>query len=246
MDRPLVVSAGMPRAGSGWFYNLVHDLLVTCGGQDARSVRKRYRLSHLLTEVNCNISTLKSARLIPVQVPTVFGNWFAIKTHAGPSSYALWANRRNLITIIYIYRDPRAAMLSAYEYGQRTRSNDRGNAFSELTTLDEAAQFMLSYTKIWDAWALENGIFKVRYEDLVNNFDAEFKRLTGHLGIEKDQRDLASLIDSYRPGMKDTQRKGLHFSFGQIARFRDVYTPRQLQEYTQVFEPYLERMGYSK
>jgi hypothetical protein len=31
----LVLSAGMPRAGSGWFYNLTHDLLLANGAQDA-------------------------------------------------------------------------------------------------------------------------------------------------------------------------------------------------------------------
>ena len=35
----LILSVGMPRAGSGWYYNLTHDLIVSSGGQDARQVR---------------------------------------------------------------------------------------------------------------------------------------------------------------------------------------------------------------
>ena len=28
LGKPLIVSVGMPRAGSGWHYNLIHDLVV--------------------------------------------------------------------------------------------------------------------------------------------------------------------------------------------------------------------------
>jgi hypothetical protein len=32
------------RAGSGWHYNLIHDLMETTGCADARDIRERYRL----------------------------------------------------------------------------------------------------------------------------------------------------------------------------------------------------------
>jgi hypothetical protein len=212
----------MPRAGSGWYYNLIHDLVVANGGQDAREIRRRYRLDRLLTEVNCNISTLKPFRLIPVQVPTIFGNRFAIKTHAGPSGYALWTNQNNLIRIIYIYRDPRAAMLSAYEYGQRALAKGRPNAFSHLTTLDEAAEFMLFYVKIWEDWTNADHILLVRYEDLVRDFDTEFYRLITYLGVDTSEDGLSFLLDAYRPEKGDTQQKGTHFSDSRLNRCRII------------------------
>lgn len=48
------VSAGMPRAGSGWFYNIMHDLVVAMGGEDAREIRRRFLLQPILTEINCS------------------------------------------------------------------------------------------------------------------------------------------------------------------------------------------------
>jgi len=56
----IVLSVGMPRAGSGWHYNLVHDLMKITGCADARDIRERYRLQDILTEVNCNIGVLSA------------------------------------------------------------------------------------------------------------------------------------------------------------------------------------------
>ena len=56
----IILSVGMPRAGSGWYYNLTNDLILATGGQDARQIRKKYHLGRILTEVNCNIGTLDS------------------------------------------------------------------------------------------------------------------------------------------------------------------------------------------
>lgn len=244
MSAPLVVSAGMPRAGSGWYYNLVHDLVVAGGGQDARLIRERFRLKRFLTEVNCNISTLNAFRLIPVQIPCIIGNRFAIKTHAGPSRYALWTNQNNLITFVYIFRDPRAAMLSAYEYGQRSLTRGRTNAFSHLISLDAAAEFMLFYVKVWETWSITDGVLIVKYEDLIREFDVEFDRLAAFLGVQGGSNRLKPVLEAYRPEKGDTQQKGMHFNMGQIDRFRDVFSSEQLQNYTSHFEPYLGRMGY--
>ena len=145
MREVLILSAGMPRAGSGWYYNLIHDLVMTSGGQDARSIRKQYHLQRYLTEVNCNISTLNPYRLLPVFVPALMGNKYAIKTHAGPSKLVHWLHSMEAITILYIYRDPRAATLSAYEYGRREYVNHRQNASYQIRRLVGAPEFCQFY-----------------------------------------------------------------------------------------------------
>jgi hypothetical protein len=73
----------MPRAGSGWHYNLVHDLMKTTGCADAREIREKYRLQDILTEVNCNIGVLSARRLGMVALPALMGKTFVIKAHAG-------------------------------------------------------------------------------------------------------------------------------------------------------------------
>ena len=106
----IVLSVGMPRAGSGWHYNLIHDLMKTTGCADAQDIRKKYGLQKILTEVNCNIGVLSPRRLAMVTLPALMGNTFVIKAHAGPSSASRLLASLGLLRITYIYRDPRDAM----------------------------------------------------------------------------------------------------------------------------------------
>jgi hypothetical protein len=241
----LVLSAGMPRAGSGWHYNLVHDLVVAAGGTPAGLVRRRYFLSRILTEVNCNIGHLGSHRLLPVLVPVLLGKTFTIKAHAGPTPLTLSLVRRGMIRVTYIYRDPRAALLSAYEYGQRGLAEGRRNAFSRLTTLDQAAEFMRPYVGISEAWLACEQALHVRYESLVSDYETEADRLVRFLSLS----DLAEIVEDplgrYRPERRGGGQKGTHFSRGETERFRRVFSVEQLSAYNQMFRPYLERMGYA-
>ncbi|MCL4824629.1 MAG: hypothetical protein KJZ57_10465, partial [Anaerolineales bacterium] len=108
----IVLSVGMPRAGSGWHYNVIHDLMAATGAADARDIREKYRLQKILTEVNCNIGVLSARRLAMTTVPALMGNTFVIKAHAGPSTWSRLLEAICLLKVAYIYRDPRDAMLS--------------------------------------------------------------------------------------------------------------------------------------
>ena len=79
----IVLSVGMPRAGSGWHYNLIHDLIKTTGLADARDIRDKYGLQKILTEVNCNIGVLSVRRLGMVTIPAVLGNTFVLERVGG-------------------------------------------------------------------------------------------------------------------------------------------------------------------
>ena len=245
MSPRLIISAGMPRAGSGWYYNLVHDLVVASGGQNAREIREKYYLQNLLTEVNCNISTLRFQRLAPVLLPTLFGNRYVVKTHAGPTKFSNWLNRSGRISTIYIYRDPRAALLSAYEYGQKAIMQDRKNAFSQIKSMDDAGEFMQIYAKIWEAWSQADYVLLVRYENLISDYPIEFNRLVDHLKLKMEKSQSDPIFDEYRPEKGQSGRKGTHFSKGQSERFRDAFSPSQLEHFTNKFEPELTRMGYT-
>ncbi len=245
MKRGLFLSIGMPRAGSAWHYNLIHDLVKAGGGQDAREIRRRYHLKALLTEVNCNIGTLSPARLLPVWIPSLFGNNYAIKTHAGPSRMALAFIRRGWITPTCIFRDPRAALLSAYEYGQRALTKGRSNAFSHLTTLEKAAEFIELYVRIWQEWMSCEDVLAVRYENLVNHYDEEVDRLIGFLGLNGSDHAIQSVLERYRPERGGTGQRGTHFSQGQVERFRKVFTAEQMAIFNEAFIMSLEKMGYS-
>lgn len=239
----IVLSVGMPRAGSGWHYNLVHDLMRTTGCADARQIREKYRLQGILTEVNCNIGVLSARRLARVTVPALMGNTFVIKAHSSPTSGSRLLQRLGLLRITYIYRDPRDAMLSAYDYGRRALQKGRPNAFSYLTDFQKSLDFILEYVDIWEKWMKEKDVLIARYEDLLTNYDNEVARLVPFLKLNPGNLDVQKVIDSYRPGVAEGQQ-GLHFYKGKIGRFRDAYTVDEQAVLNEKLRPYLERMEY--
>ncbi|MDH5505600.1 MAG: sulfotransferase domain-containing protein [Anaerolineae bacterium] len=239
----IVLSVGMPRAGSGWHYNLTHDLVVASGGVPARAIRRRFRLGRILTEVNCNIGTLSAKRLLPVLVPGLLGSTFVIKAHAGPKPLAKLLIRAGLLRTTYIYRDPRAALLSAYEYGRRAVAKGRPNAFSPLENIDMAIDFIGEYVRIWQAWMAFDQVLHVRYEDLLADYDAEITRLLSFLRITANEHT-AAVVEQYRPGHASEDQQGLHFHKGQAERFRDALSAEQLAACARAFGPVLEQMGY--
>jgi hypothetical protein len=202
----IILSVGMPRAGSGWHYNLIHDLMKTTGAVDARVIREKYRLQAILTEVNYNIGVLSARRLGMVTLPALLGNTFVIKAHAGPTPNSRLLQRLGLMRITYIYRDPRDAMLSAFEYGQRGLKRGRPNAFSHLTDFQKSLDFIMDYVRIWDRWSREKDVHITRYEDLQTDYDNEVNQLVKFLKLNGDSADIQRVIESYHgPGSRGAE-----------------------------------------
>ncbi|HET6846587.1 MAG TPA: sulfotransferase domain-containing protein [Anaerolineales bacterium] len=239
----IVLSVGMPRAGSGWHYNLIHDLMQTRGCAEATEIRTRFHLERVLTEVNCNIGVLSPRRLALVSIPALLGNSFVIKAHSRPTSSFRLLRALGLIRATYIYRDPRDAMLSAMNYGERALRQGRPNAFSHLTNFAAAVDFMHLYVGVWDAWTREKTVLIARYEDLLEKYEDEAARLARFLGLNPSARAVREVINRLRPERAEG-RQGTHFFRGRIGRFREVFSLEQQNVLAKAFEPFLSRMGY--
>jgi hypothetical protein len=240
----IILSVGMPRAGSGWHYNLIHDLVVASGGKNARQIRTEFHLSKVLTEVNCNISALTMRRLFLVLPASLAGNTFVIKAHSGATAVGDLFINSGWMKAMYIYRDPRDAMLSAMEFGKRTLEKGRPNAFSHLTDLDTSIEFMLKYCSIWETWVSRKSVFSARYEDLLMDYEGEVKKLETFLKLEQKNQEIIDIIEKYRPGQAKEGRDGLHFFKGQIGRYKERFSNAEQKQMTEKFAPYLNKMGY--
>jgi hypothetical protein len=186
---------------------------------------------------------LSARRLSVVALPALVGNTFVIKAHAGPTSASRLLQRMGLLRITYIYRDPRDAMLSAYDYGQRALQKGRPNAFSHLTDFQKSLDFIMDYIHIWEKWTRERRVLVARYEDLLTDYDHEVARLLGFLKLSADNPDVEKVIVTYRPGAAEGQQ-GLHFYKGKIGRFREAYSVDEQKILREKLGPYLQRMGY--
>ena len=241
----IVLSVGMPRAGSGWHYNLIHDLMKTTGCADARDIRERYHLLNILTEVNCNIGVLSARRLGMMMIPALLGKTFVIKAHAGPTPLALWLIRAGQLIPMYIYRDPRDAMLSAHENGQRALEKGQPNAFSHLVDFNASLDFILEYVRISQAWMKVQDILHTRYESLVSDYSTEAVRMVAFLGLDREAETIQAVVEKFRPESARSDQKGLHFSTGKSGRFRQKYTAEQHAVLAERLGDYLVEMGYA-
>jgi hypothetical protein len=240
----IVLSAGMPRAGSGWHYNLVNDLMRTTGCAEATDIRARFHLQGVLTEVNCNIGVLSARRLALVMIPALLGNTFVIKAHSRPTSASRLLQVLGLLRVTYICRDPRDAMLSAMEYGRRATDKGGPNAFSPLTDFAPALDFMLVYVHVWEGWLHEKNVLISRYEDLLGDYENECIRLAEHLGLDASRPDVRAVMAQYRPASAENQQ-GTHFFKGRVGRFRAAFSASEQAVLAERFGPFLTRMGYA-
>ncbi len=241
----IILSVGMPRAGSGWHYNLVHDLLATTGCDEAREIREKFGLQGILTEVNCNIGVLSARRLIMVTRPALLGHTFVIKAHSAPTVWARALIAGGLMRATYIYRDPRDAMLSAFDYGKRVlEKQGRPNAFSHLTDFPKTMNFFAEYVAGWEQWMKIPAVLKTRYEDLLQNYDVEAGRLVDFLGVDQTGDKVPAVVDKYRPEGQVQGQQGTHFFKGQVGRFRERYSADEQKILADKFGETLKKMGY--
>ncbi len=241
----IILSVGMPRAGSGWHYNLIHDLMDTTGCDDARDIRANFGLQNILTDVNCNIGVLSARRLIMVSRPALMGHTFVIKAHSSPTIWARALIQGGIMRATYIYRDPRDAMLSAFDYGKRVlEKQGRPNAFSQLTDFEKTTSFFVEYVKDWEKWMQVSGVLKARYEDLLQNYDDESRKLVKFLGMDLANEAVTRVIEKYRPNGQVQGQQGTHFFKGQVGRFRERYTSDEQKILIKQFGKTLEKMGY--
>ncbi len=241
----IILSVGMPRAGSGWHYNLIHDLMETTGCAEARDIRAQYKLEGILTEVNCNIGVLSLRRLGMVSIPALQGKTFVIKAHSAPTFWAQALIQGGLMKATYIYRDPRDAMLSAHDYGQRVlEKQGRPNAFSHLTNFQKTMDFFVEYVEGWEKWMQVPGVLKARYEDLLQHYDSEAGKLIRFLGVDAGDEKVKAVVEKYRPGGQVQDQQGTHFYKGQVGRFRERYSADEQKILADTFGKYLQGMGY--
>lgn len=249
MKSKIILSIGMPRSGSAWYYNLTHDLVVAAGGADARKVREKYRLQRFLTEINCLIPSVSFYRLLPVMFPSVFEAPYVINSHAERKPLANIFIKLGLLKPTFISRDPRDVALSAFEYGQRELENKTGyrkggRFFSQFSTIDDALYYMEEYLQVAKSWLTCPHALNVRYEDLLLDYKQEAWRLVDFLEINNNTPGLDETIEKYDPAQKSSREKGTHFSKGKIGRYRQLFTEEQKELSMQIFGTYLESQGY--
>ena len=244
----VVVCAGMPKAGSAWYFNLVDTLLMASGGRGAHDVRRRLAQETLLKGRNCAIANLSPTSVQALVTLARQGECFATKTHEPPSKALVQTLMDGRTKATYIYRDPRDAMISALEYGVRLRSlGIKDEVFTPTRTLVSIAQaYVSNLTLVWEQWRVMPSTHILKYEDLVADPVAEVLKTAEVLGLDvgvETSKDVVNEVAQVVGGGNRDQGV-LHFNKGKVGRYREIMTAAEQRFCLDVFGPWLELMGY--
>jgi len=245
MNKHVILSVGMPRAGTGWFHNITQVLVQASGGVQANYIRNKYHLGRFLTEVNCNIGTISAYRLLPVLLPIVFEPSYVIKLHGGRKPLADRLISTGLIKATFIYRDPRDAALSIYEYGQTAQKYDYvNNDFAHIRSIEEAIDYITAYIEIARGWISAPDVLVVKYEEMFDDFDIIVDKLLDYLKLDLEIHEALGLIENFKPGANVVNRRYTHFKKGIVGRHQEKFTANQLRMCRDKFGEFLSEVGY--
>ncbi len=244
----LIVSAGMEKSGTGWYFNLTNDVLVAAGHSDSRQIREQYGLHSIMEHFNCNIGKLTASKLLGFKAPLQDGKTFCVKTHGGYTSDLADFMQDEQVKATYIYRDPRDVVLSLLDHGQKARDKSEAHVFGTIRTIQDAVDWVnTKLIPIWEQWASADGVLMVRYEDLFDFTLEEMKRLCDFLDIKLSDQELLVIASEYAPvNHKTFWKKGLHFNKGQKSRFVSEMKKTEIELCNRHFSPYFGRMNYSE
>jgi hypothetical protein len=243
----IVISAGMVKAGTGWYYNMTNDLLVATGHQHAYEVRDRFRLHDFLLHANCNMGLITTWKLLRLTIPHLRGNTFVVKTHEGPNRTLRYFMAAGTVKATYIYRDPRDVILSLRDF-ITDQKPEEAKVLAEMD-LKTGLQRTKPIIHVWETWDRYQQRFGnasiVRYEDLSADPVKVMTELAVYLNLDASATTIREIVDRYKPDKLDKEKTGiLHFNKGKTNRYLEELTPEQQQVCNEWFGPYLTRMGY--
>ncbi len=244
----LVVSAGMPKAGTAFLYNVINGLLVAGGGADARAVKDKYRLHRLMRWHNNNIGPLTLSSLARLWLVSLLTRPFVVKTHGPPTRALLALMRLRLVKAVYVYRDPRDALLSAIDHGKRIREKGENHTFARMTDFDSAFDAVRRWLRTWQHYMDLPAVLKVRYEDLVEQPVPTAQRVVKYLGLKVDDataQDIVAANDLAKQRQHDRDDTEQHFNKGVCYRYRTEMPDAHRQRFRDTLGDTLLAMGYT-
>ncbi len=232
----------MPKSGSGWYFNMINDLMIEYGFDDVRKLKMDYNLENILLYYNCNIGELTSANIDPILQLDRENHSFTIKTHCGPGGYIVELQRQYQIKTIYIFRDPRAVALSVYDHGALQRSSGQNGSFASILSFEDSIEFAKQQFNVWKEWSFFAGTFLVKYEALLENPVNVINTTTVNLGITPDPEKTRKIVETNLVGKK----MEMHFNVGEAYRYKRVWTAEQKKYANEELSDMIFQMGYAK
>lgn len=240
----IVLSVGMPKSGSAYFYNIINALLVEAGNKDAGKIRAKHHLDELMKWRNNFVGILSFRKFIRLWLISLREGTFVVKSHAGPSRMVKIANKLGLLKIVYCYRDPRDVLLSAMDHGKKLKASGDDRFFATMVDFDSTLPHVQEWLDVWKLYAEIPGVLMVKYEDLIDDAVTVTKTIESFLGISISAEKRDDILWSFSKDNPNGYRAGMHLNKAQAQRFKTDMTQEQKTKFLGMFQTNLEVMKY--
>jgi hypothetical protein len=240
----LIISAGMQKSGSAYVYNIINDLLINTGYEDARKIKNKHHLERLMKGYNNNIKGMQLWKLLKLLMISFKYGDFVVKTHSGPTVLSNFFIKIGLIKIIYIYRDPRDVIVSAIDHGNKIISNGKNHSFAKIVKFEKAVEQVKVWINIYHKFKKNKNVLCIKYEDLSLKAEYTLGQICKHLSIKVSDKDMISIIMKYDKNNPKADMYGLHFNQAKIKRFKEELLPEQILFLDKELGTTITSMGY--
>ena len=235
----------MQKSGSAYFYNVINEILIASGsGTDARVVKQSRNIEQLMRWHNNNIGKPTLFKLIKLIRIAAEEGPFVVKTHAGPNLSVRILARLGLLRIVYCYRDPRDALLSAIDHGRKILDQGEKHTFASMVNFDKGIKGVKAWLRTWKRYTEISGVMTIKYEEMMDDPVAVTKEIEKFLEISVDPQKRRDILWGLSKDNIKGDRQGMHFNKATTYRYKTEMTDEQKGECSRHFGKYLELMGY--
>lgn len=240
-----IISAGMPKSGSGYVYNLLNEMLIASGCADARKIKQDFHLENIMRGHNNNIGRLAWNKLMKLWLISVKTGPFCVKTHAAPEPWIQQVIKSGMIQMMYIYRDPRDVVLSVMDHGRKLLGEGKKHTFAQMADFDSAFSRLPNWFNIWSIYHELPGTINVKYEGLLQEPLKALRNIADFFKLRVDEQRLKEILWKYSRFNPAGERKGLHYNKGKAFRYIREMSSEQKKQFIDQYGTILTEMGYS-
>ena len=185
MQRKSYFIVGMPRSGTSLIDQILsrHSNIKALGELEylGNEINKLNLINSEFTTVKGNL--LKKNYFRNLDKKDLDRTYFTDKTPINFRWIGYIFNSFSNAKVIHIERNPQATCWSNF------KSNFSGEANGFSNNLDNIVKFYLNYQKIMSFYnkLYKNKIHNIKYEDLINNFEKEVKKIISYLNLAWDE-----------------------------------------------------------
>ena len=241
----LTLSAGMPKSGTAYTYNLLNQLFIAAGFPDARAIKEKYRLEGVMRWHNNNVD-LRLLSLLRLWLISRREGRFVVKTHEAPMRSLKVLTALGCVRVIYIYRDPRDVLLSAIDHGRKILAAGENHTFASFVEFDRAFAAVQTWLTVWRIYHAMPSVLSLRYEDLVADPVRTLRACERFLDIELTDDARNRILWQYSPENQQIAREHLHLNKAIPFRYRTEMSPEHQRRFRDVLGDTLQAMGYAR